>query len=310
MTPYTASPSQPFETSDPVEDFSTMNSHLWQTFSLARNKSAALPLVREQLFLLNRSMHSVRSTAAHKKLCSATGDIFQLAGEIFFDSNRHTDAAHCYSVAASASREAGNPDLWACALTRHAFIGMHDRQFKDVVPILAAAADIARRGDSRLSTRHWVAAVQAEAFAGIGDLDSCKRALDEAEQVHSLSGQIHNGGWLRFDGSRLAEERGTCYTKLGRSDLAEAALVDALSQNLSSRRKGSVLADLAALGAQRHDVDQLFSHANAAIDLARQTRSGYVAHRLNDLKGQLDSLMPDSRVTQLIEGISALNIVG
>ncbi|MFE9438020.1 hypothetical protein ACFYO2_03205 [Streptomyces sp. NPDC006602] len=42
----------------------------------------------------------------------------------------------------------------------------------------------------------------------MGDIDGCARALDEAEKVHSLDGHSHNGGWLRFDGSRLPEERG------------------------------------------------------------------------------------------------------
>ena len=104
----------------------------------------------------------------------------------------------------------GNPDLWACALTRHAFIGLYgDQCYEKTAPLVELARDVARRGDPQLSTRHWVPAVQAEVFAAIGDLDSCRRALDEAEEVHSLPGPVHNGGWLRFDGSRLAEERGS-----------------------------------------------------------------------------------------------------
>jgi hypothetical protein len=42
----------------------------------------------------------------------------------------------------------------------------------------------------------------------MGDIDGCARALDETEKVHSLDGHSHNGGRLRFDGSRLPEERG------------------------------------------------------------------------------------------------------
>ena len=39
-------------------------------------------------------------------------DLFQLAGEIFFDSTAYTDAAHCYTLGATASREAHHHDLW------------------------------------------------------------------------------------------------------------------------------------------------------------------------------------------------------
>jgi hypothetical protein len=91
--------------------------------------------------------------------------------------------------------------------------------------------------------------------------DACKRALDRAEEVHGLGGDSHNGGWLRFDGSRLAEERGTCFARLGRIDLAESAMTEALTMKLSMRRRGSVLTDLALLGAQRHDADQIVGYA-------------------------------------------------
>ncbi|MFF4799963.1 hypothetical protein ACFY1U_16365 [Streptomyces sp. NPDC001351] len=63
-----------------------------------------------------------------------------------------------------------------------------------------------------------VEAVHPDAF---GNLSACERALHEAENVTDLNGPFHNGGWLRFDGSRLAEERGARYLRLGRLDLAD-----------------------------------------------------------------------------------------
>jgi len=205
-------------------DFLRMNSHLWQVYQLASSKGSVYPIVREQLAALNTTLDG-RSDVEARVLCSAAGDLFQLAGELAFDSNRYMDAAASYTLAASASKEAGSFDLWACALVRHAYVDMSERQYNEAVGILAAAERIARRGDSSLSTRHWVASVQAEAYAGLGDLTACERALDQAEKVIDLGGRAHNGGWLRFDGSRLAEERGARYVQLGRLDLAETALM-------------------------------------------------------------------------------------
>jgi hypothetical protein len=93
----------------------------------------------------------------------------------------------------------------------------------------------------------------AEAFAGVGDFSACERALEEAQLVADLRGPVHNSGWLRFDGSRLSEERGARYLQLGRLDLAENALRDALGSEAlakrpSFRRRGAVLIDLAVLG--------------------------------------------------------------
>ncbi|MFE3861076.1 helix-turn-helix domain-containing protein [Streptomyces goshikiensis] len=284
-----------------------LNRALWRTFSLAESKQDVYPLVRSQLGRLAKGLEEPQTETSHRRLCTMVGDLYQIAGEVFFDGNRYTEAAHCYTVAASAAKEAGDFDLWACAMTRHAFIELYERRFAVAAPILSAASRVSGRGDGQLSTRYWVAAVQAEAYAGLGDLDSCKRALDQAEEVHALGGVIQNGGWLRFDGSRLAEERGTCYLQLGRPDLAEQALTAALEQPLSSRRRGAVLAELAALGAQRGDVEQVMQYSSTALALAGQTGSGYIGKKLEGLQKRLAPLMSDARVSELHHRIAALS---
>jgi hypothetical protein len=148
--------------------------------------------------------------------------------------------------------------------------------------------------------------VQAQVLAGLGNLNECQRALGEADRVQQLTGQIHTGGWLRFDGSRLPEERGTCYVALRRPDLAEQALTDALSMDLSARRRGGVLTDLAMLGLQRGDLDQLINHAEAATDIARQTGSGVIGRKLKGLQAQLAPLLADHRVRQLDNEITVV----
>ena len=290
-----------------VEEYAALNSHLWRVFGLSRTKSHAFPLVCEQLDVLVQALARSQHSRIRQRLCGLAGDLFQLAGEIFFDSNQYTEAAHCYTLAATACREAGAYDLWACALTRHAFIGVYEHQSAKSAPMLELAADLARSGDESLSTRYWVSAVQAEVFAGLGDIESCQRALDHADQVHQISGQMHNGGWLRFDGSRLAELRGTCYVTLQRPELAETELNDALGSNLSARRRGSVLSDIAMIGVQRHDLDQFVTYANAALDVAQRTGSGVIGRKLQDLQPHLAPFLTDRRVRQLYREINILS---
>jgi hypothetical protein len=115
------------------------------------------------------------------------------------------------------------------------------------------------------------------------------------------------GGWLRFDGSRLAEERGTCYAALGRTDLAAEALTDALRTTTSLRRRGSILTDLAALGVQVRDLDQVLEYGGQAADLAEQTRSsGYIGRKLQGLRQELAPLLSDPRAAQLSDRIAQL----
>lgn len=78
---------------------------------------------------------------------------------------------------------------------------------------------------------------------------------------------------MRFDPSRLAEERGTCHLRLRQPDLAEQALTTALGQQLSARRRGAVLADLAMVGVLRRDPVEVVLYGDAAVDTLRRTRS-------------------------------------
>ncbi|MER0446189.1 transcriptional regulator [Streptomyces sp. Edi4] len=287
-----------------------MNEHLWRVYQLARSKAAVHPMVREQLSSLTACLAS--RSGATDQLCVAAGDLFQLAGELAFNANRHTDAAASYSLAASASKESAAFDLWACALVRHAYVEMAGGGYGEATGLLHAAGQLAMRGDSSLSTRQWVASVEAEAYAGLGDLRACERALAEAEKVLDLDDHGHNAGWLRFDGSRLAEERGARYVRLGRLDLAEAALLSALregalAQGQSLRRRGAVLADLAAIGARRHDPEQVVAYGGEAVRLARESSSGYVARRLRGLQVEIGALAKDHRVAELGVDIAALS---
>ncbi|MFC0430965.1 helix-turn-helix transcriptional regulator [Kutzneria buriramensis] len=291
---------------DDLDGYALLNSRLWQTFTLTSAKATMRAVVEEQLRVLTAQLSQSRGPSAHQRLCALAGDLFQLAGEIHFDASDYTTAAHCYALAAEASKAASAYDQWACALTRHAFISVYERNFANAEPMLDAAAGLARRGDSQLSTRYWVAAVQAETFAGQGNLAACQRALDRAEGVLALHGPVHNGGWLRFDGSRLAEERGTCFATLGRLDLAESALTDALQQNLSPRRRAGVLSDLAVIGARRRDPDQVLIHAAPVLQQARTTKSGVVSSKLRGLQPHLTPMLANTKIAQLNAGIDDL----
>ncbi|MFD4571779.1 hypothetical protein ACFWNK_11145 [Streptomyces sp. NPDC058417] len=178
--------------------------------------------------------------------------------------------------------------------------------------MLGAAERLARRGDSGLATRHWVASVQAEASAGLGDVDACERAMDRAETVRGLTAQSAGGGWLRFDGARLTEERGSRYVQLGRLDRAEHVLTEALRQpalapGQSYRRRGAVLTDLAAIGARRRDVEQAVAYGREAVDMARASGSGYVARRLRALCDEFGPVSRDHRVAELGAEIAVLS---
>ncbi|WP_079429491.1 MULTISPECIES: helix-turn-helix domain-containing protein [Streptomyces] len=291
-------------------DFARMNRHLWQVYQLARTKGTVYPVVRDQLTTLKEAL-SARRDGNSLPLLNAAADLFQLAGEVAFDANRYTDAAASYTLAASVGKEAQAYDLWACALVRQAYLDVSEQRYREAADVLRAAERIAARGDTTLSTRHWVASVQAEVLAGLGDLGGCERALDRADEVRNLSDNSSNGGWLRFDGTRLAEERGARYVQLGRFDQAEEVLTRALERSTlavghSYRRRGAVLVDLAVIGAKRQDPDQVVAYALEALNLAQASASGYIARRLRSLCNEFGPLSGDHRVAGLEAEIASL----
>jgi transcriptional regulator with XRE-family HTH domain len=268
---------------DDLVPHARLNDHLWQVFALATSKRQVYPLVHAQLGTLIAEMKNSPPAMVHRQLCVLTCDLFQLAGEIFFDADEYGNAAHCYALAASAGREARSYDRWACALTRQSFVHIYDKQYAQAADVLEAASHVSRNGDSQLSTRQWVAAVRAQTFASLGDLDACQKSLDTADHVLDLDEAAGPGGWLRFDGTRLGEERGTCYLTLGRDDLAEPELNGALADTISPRRRGSIMADLAKLGIRHRDTGQILHYAGQAVSIAEQTGStGYLGRKLTD----------------------------
>ena len=264
-------------------------------------------MVHAQLGTLIAATRSCPSGTVHRELCVLACDLFQLAGEIFFDGDEYGNAAHCYALAASAGREARSYDRWACALTRQSFVHIYDRQYDQAADVLDAANRVSRNGGGQLSTRQWVAAVQAQALASLGDLNGCRKSLDAADHVLDLSGPASPGGWLRFDGTRLGEERGTCYLRLGQASLAESELTSALANTASLRRRGSILADLATIGVQHKDTSQILRHASDAIGIAEQTRSvGYLGRKLATLQARIQPLLADTRLAELNDRISRI----
>ncbi len=278
-----------------VDDFARLNDHLWQVYGLTPQKKSVLSLVRDQLGVLCDGLSRARARE-RPRLCRLVSELYQLTGEVFFDADQYADAAQCYVLASTAAQEAKAHDLWAAAMTRHAFVPIYGQQTSKAMPMLDLAAGLARRGDPTLPTRHWVAAVQAEVSASVGDAQRCERDLDAAADVVNLAPTRDNRGWLRFEGSRLPEQRGTCMVALGRLDDAESALTDALSQASTTRRRAGVLTDLALLSARRGDHHSVVARLDEAISAARATESAYITRKLHTARAELKPLLRDPHI--------------
>lgn len=290
-----------------ANEYASINHTLWTSYSRAVTKADTFPAVREHLDAVLDGLRRARDDSVRRSLCTSAGEVLQLAGEILLDNADYGTASHCYTLAAAFCKDAAAMDLWACAMTRHAYISLFDRQFDAVMPLLESASQLARQGDQSMTTRFWVDAVTAQALAGLGDAYGCERATDFARAALDMTGPSHIG-WLRFDASRLDEELGACYIQLGRPEQAEQVLLSVLDRSLSTRRRAGVLIDLAAAGALRRDPIQLVTYGNAALDVARRTHSGYLGRRLDLLRRHLGPVQGDRHVRHLSQQIAGLQL--
>jgi hypothetical protein len=280
-------------------DLEAINQHYWAIYLTSFTKIAVLDGVLGQLKTLIGLLQTTSSTPLYRGLDVLVCDLVQLAGEIFFDINDYNSAQFCYTFAVEYAKEAKHWDLWACALVRNAFLPIHDKNYQNAFPLLEQAERIARRGDGTLVTRYWVAAVSAEAHAGNGKLVLCQKSLDLAEKVRDIQ-KGDNGGWLRFDASRLPEQRGTCFVSLKEPSLAIPALNEALAQNAKpTRRRGMVLHDLAQSALQQRNVEQACVYAHRVIEIALHNSSGMLKRRLYTLRGELEPFAQTDSVKQL-----------
>ncbi|HEV3158089.1 MAG TPA: hypothetical protein VGZ00_12155 [Candidatus Baltobacteraceae bacterium] len=289
-----------------LDEYARLNASLWTEYCSATQKRTVFDQVRRQTQVLVRCLHESQRILHRERLMELLGSLLQLAGEIFFDANRYADALRTYSVATTACKETNSFDLFACALTRQAFVWIFERQFHEALAVLEFAEQLAQRGDPALSTRYWVSAVTAQTHAALGNQAECSSALDAADQVQLLSNQ-GTSGWLRFTEKRLAEERGTCFVKLGRSDDAEESLTQALVGVESPRRRGMILTDLALAAIQRKQVDSACAYGQAVVELARQSASGVVRTRLRELSRALSPFADAIEVRRLNDHISSLD---
>jgi transcriptional regulator with XRE-family HTH domain len=289
-----------------LQELSTVNRHWWGIYRAASSKSRVLDGVLGQFKTLTSFLKGSHSAPIHTRLAILASDLAQLAGEIFFDANEYGVAASCYTFAMATAKEASHYDLWACALVRNAFLPLYEQNYQDASLLLRQAQQVALRGDPSLVTRQWIAAVSAETYAGLGDVTACQKALDASEEVHSMR-RGGNGGWLRFDGERLPEQRGTCFVRLRQPNLALPALYEALSQHPDpTRRRGMVLCEMAQASLQQQNIEQACAYTHEVIEITACSSSGMLKKGLFTLRAQLEPLAYSEAVRQLDQHLSTL----
>ena len=211
----------------------------------------------EHLELIVRLTRCSMRPAQRRRLLELGADVATLMGWLCLLVDRDAQAHAYLALAAELARESGNPTLEAGVAGSMARASSPSLTWRGGDP--TRALELVERADALAPEaeplmRSWLGERRAIESACAGDPGASDRALDQArEALRGDTGEMCLEGFLGHvlrsqDQWYLTTVEGLCHILLGRGELAEVALTEALDQAGPSRTRLPIMlvADLAA----------------------------------------------------------------
>jgi hypothetical protein len=232
----------------------------------------------------------------------------------------YSQARRFHITAISAAHEAEDTALEAVAWGRMSFTWTYSGHVKKALSCIQHAYDLAS-GMTNTITQAYLAVVEAEIQAILGEQTACLHKLNDAERLLRDSHDGENMCWLRFDRSRLAGYQGICFRHLYRPENpqttsflmhAQTALLDALTclSPALIQRRPALLIDLAGTYTRQGEIEEACERAVQAMEIIVCTRSRTVIQRLLQLRQDLEPWRHTIHVKKVDEQLEALLVSG
>lgn len=243
-----------------------------------------------------------------QRLCSLAGEIAQILGKTLFDLHEYVLAWSYYTFSLKAAQAAFNHELWAVGLGRMSLLLIYWNQPHEALPLLQEAQQLTVQSP-RIEC--WLAAVQAEVYAHLGDPDACDAALNIARTLTSEASLGEDCYATGFNPSRLAGYEGACFVRLRQPDRALPALQQALAllDPQAIRRQSTLFTDIGIAHAQQGNVQHACQFAIQALAITTQTKSLSVLERVRQVRAELEPWKDTEEIKDLerhLEKTSAL----
>ncbi len=241
-----------------------------------------------------------------KKLTSLGAGFSLIAASMSSNLRDFKKALSYYHVSIEAAHEAGNDPLEAVGLASLAIRLTHLNHAKEALPMIQQARQLAQ--NATLTTRTWLAAVEAEVQANLKDYTACFKALEYAEYVPKQYSSDEDPYLTTFGPSLLAGYKGICHMQFNEPEAAYQVLLDALTHLTvpSISRRCYILTDLASTCLKRNEVTEACDYAHQSLVLTNQAKSPALWQRMNTIHQQLDPWKDTKEVKELDEQLQAL----
>lgn len=289
----------------------TRTEHYWQDrHGAVLASSDLLSYAMEHLQRVITLLEGWLIPSTRTRLCCIASGIAQLIGHLLFDIGEFANARNFHQVAIKAAQEGDNQALEAVAWGRASFTWTYSGEPSEALRCIQEARLLAACSVNA-TVQAYLAAVEAEIQAILGNREICLKALEAAEGIEDHQHSKERMYWLHFDRSRLAGYQGICFRRLYRPedartypflDKAQQALKGALARLDTTRiqRRPILLIDMASTCTQKADVEGACEYALQALSITAQTRSKTVLKRLLTLRNELE-IWKDTQVVKNLD---------
>jgi hypothetical protein len=216
-------------------------------------------------------------------------------------------AQRYFVLALHAAREAGDTPLGAHVLATMARQMIHINRAQDALE-LVHLAQYGSHGTTTPRMQSLLAAMEARAYANLGDSDNCRRAVAAAEDLFPGDGdraRACDPSWIGFfTEAELYAENGHSFRDLGYrypQHTEQAAknidraveLFSADESHLRSRALNVV--GMATVRLQQREPESAVAYLHSGAELVQRLRSKRVEDRLRTTAGNLFARYPDVR---------------
>jgi len=239
-----------------------------------------------------------------RRLCQLSGEVAQILGKTLFDLHEYALAWAYYTFSLTAAQAAFNHDLWAVGLGRMSLLLIYWEHPQEALPLLQEAGQLTIQSPG---IGCWLAVVEAEVHAHLGDADACDRALTAAKALAASEFLGEDCYATGFNPSRLAGYEGACFVRLRQPARALPALQQAVAllDPQAIRRRSTLLTDMGIAQAQQGQVQQACTLAIQALAITTQTKSLSVLERVRLLRRELEPWKETEAVQNLEKHLDA-----
>jgi len=280
-----------------------------------------------QLHEVTELLRDNYAPALSERLFRTASELALLAGWMAYDIGMQPSAQRYFVLALHAAREAGDTPLGAHVLATMARQMIHINRAQDALE-LVHLAQYGSHGTTTPRVQSLLAAMEARAYANLGDSDNCRRAVAAAEDLFpgdfvGDGGGNSNGGngngvshagdrartgepsWIAFfTEAELHGENGHSFRDLAYrypqlTDQAAKNIdraVELLSADESYLRSRALnVVGMATVRLQQREPEAAVAYLQTGAELVQRLRSKRVEDRLRTTAGNLFARYPDVR---------------